>query len=463
MSDYMFMLESHLSAGQNRVVTEVQSAADQANVNLFLTGGAMRDMLGGFLIRDLDFTVEGNALKLAKAVSKKTGARIVLLDDHRRSAHLLFPGGVTAEIAMARQERHTKLGARPQVSAATIYEDLRGRDFTVDAIALSLNRASLGLLVDPNNGFADLERRELRAVHNYIFYDDPGRLLRLVRFRMRFSLAVDEKTQHQYENARLEEMERRIPPRRLFEELNQIASDSNLGEVVRALAEEKLLDLFSPALTGAKLNLPALGKLQRAKQMIPFGVDIRLNNLGLLLYLLTEKLTPREKATLIKLTAMRKSEVRLWQGLPTRSRKWERELKSVKVKKASQIYQILSKAPGEEILFLFLRSSHRLVQDRIRNYLLKYLPAAQEITDGQVAATGAEPGAKKFEKLKQEMIAARLDGRAKKPPPPPIEEPVRPSVGRPRGRPPRREPHETHRPPKLSAGHEPRAAGARRQ
>ena len=77
MSDYIYMLESHLSPDQNRVVEETQAAAGQANVNVFLTGGAMRDMLAGFRIRDLDFVVEGNALKIAKAICERTGA------DHR--------------------------------------------------------------------------------------------------------------------------------------------------------------------------------------------------------------------------------------------------------------------------------------------------------------------------------------------------------------------------------------------
>src|ERR1700730_11298446 len=64
MSDYMFMLESHLSSDQSRVVAEFQTAANHANTNIFLTGGAMRDMLGGFPILEIDFTVEGNAIKL---------------------------------------------------------------------------------------------------------------------------------------------------------------------------------------------------------------------------------------------------------------------------------------------------------------------------------------------------------------------------------------------------------------
>jgi tRNA nucleotidyltransferase (CCA-adding enzyme) len=80
MSDYMFMLENHLSTDQNRVVTDVLAAAANAGVNLFLAGGAMRDMLGGFPVRDLDFTVEGNALKLAKVLASKPHVKIIAED-----------------------------------------------------------------------------------------------------------------------------------------------------------------------------------------------------------------------------------------------------------------------------------------------------------------------------------------------------------------------------------------------
>jgi len=190
MSDYMFMLESHLNADQNRVVAELQTAATQANLNLFLAGGAMRDMLGGFPIRDLDFAVEGNALKLAKSVTEKGAGRIVSMDEQRRTANLIFPGAVTAEIGMSRFEKFSRPGTKPQVTPAFIQDDLRRRDFTINAIALSLNRGSRGLLIDPTNGLADLTTKELRTTHSYAFYEEPSRLLRLIRFRVRFGFVV---------------------------------------------------------------------------------------------------------------------------------------------------------------------------------------------------------------------------------------------------------------------------------
>ena len=176
MSDYMFMLDSHLSSDQSRVVSDVQTAATQANMNIFLTGGAMRDMLGGFPIGEIDFTLEGNTIKLAQMIAKKTGGKVTWTDENRKLAQLVFPSGVRAMLAMARQEKFAKPGAKPVVRPATIHEDLRGRDFTINSIALSLNPASRGLLLDPTNGVGDLERKELRAVSNYTLYDDPIRL-----------------------------------------------------------------------------------------------------------------------------------------------------------------------------------------------------------------------------------------------------------------------------------------------
>src|SRR5689334_11120650 len=247
MSDYIYMLESHLSPDQNRVVEDVQAAAAQANLTLFLTGGAMRDMLAGFRIRDLDFVVEGPALKLAKAVADRTSAKIVSEDDVRKCAELVFPNGVTAQIAMSRQERANRSGGR-LVTPATIQEDLRGRDFTCNAIALSLNRASRGLFLDPMNGLADIEPRELRSVHAYGFYDDPTRLLRLFRFAARLGFMIEERTSMQVANAREAGMDQQISGRALGQELRRIGTEDNPAEILKGLEDAGLLTLFSPAL-----------------------------------------------------------------------------------------------------------------------------------------------------------------------------------------------------------------------
>ncbi|MCW5983032.1 MAG: CCA tRNA nucleotidyltransferase [Bryobacteraceae bacterium] len=413
MSDYMFMLESHLSPGQNRAVAVVDEAARQAQMGVFLTGGAMRDMLGGFPITDLDFAVQGNALALAKQVAKSVPATIVAKDDLRNTAELLFPDGTTAEFGMARRERYAKPGGRPQVEPSPIHDDLLRRDFTINSIALSLHPASRGLLIDPANGLGDLQTRELRANSSYSFYDDPSRLLRLIRLRVRLDFTVNERTLQQFRNAREAQVERLIPPRGLFQELRAIASELNGGDILAALEKEGLSSLFSPTLTGPKLNLPALAKLQKARQLIPFGATLPVDNLGLFLYFITEKMNPKEKAAFAKQLQMKDEEVQAWTRLEARARPAEKKLASAKLHRPSHAFDAMQQIPGEVVLFLYLHSQNRLVHDRIRNYLQKYLPVALEVTDKDVVAAGHDPQSKEFAKAKREMIAARLDGRAK--------------------------------------------------
>lgn len=416
MSDYLFMLENHLNAEQNRVLGEVQACAAELNFSLFLTGGAMRDMLAGFPIRDLDFTVEGQGGKLAKALAAKSGAEILSTDDARKSAELKFPGGVTVQIAMARQEKYSKPGGRPSVHPATIHEDLRGRDFTINAIALSLSRASRGLLLDPTNGLGDIELRELRAVSNYALYDDPARLLRMIRFKVRLDYTIADRTLSQYHNVREAGLESKITSDALGAELRNIANEDKSGDILTALEQEKLIYLFSPVLEGAKLNAAGFAKLQKARELVPFGLHFPVNNLGLFLSLLLEKLSPKERTALVKTCGLEKDELALAQKLESNARKVEKEIKALKFQKPSRLYDVLVKVPGEQLLYLLVKSGERLVQERIRNYLEKFLPMAQEVTDREVTAlTELEPGSHKFDKAKKEIITQRLDAKPKKP------------------------------------------------
>src|ERR1700733_13703748 len=100
MSDYMFMLESHLTGEQYRLGGQMKGAAAPPGRSLCPTGGAMRYVLGGFPVRDLDFTVEGNPAKLVKLMTTKHGGVVVSTDEPKKSTQLRFEGGVSAEIAM---------------------------------------------------------------------------------------------------------------------------------------------------------------------------------------------------------------------------------------------------------------------------------------------------------------------------------------------------------------------------
>src|ERR1700689_4916883 len=194
-------MENPFTPDQLKGVGLIQEVARAAGMNLYLTGGAIRDIISGFTIRDLDFTVQGNPLKLQKEF-ERAGAQLAGHDDDVSTLFLVLPGNVRAEIGMAHTEHYEKVGKPPVVAPASIQEDLRRRDFTVNAMALSLNEGSRGLLLDPFNGVADIEAKLLRILHNYSFVEDPSRLIRATRFAARFHWPMEERTQQRYDAAK---------------------------------------------------------------------------------------------------------------------------------------------------------------------------------------------------------------------------------------------------------------------
>jgi len=406
MSDYMFMLESHLNGDHNRVVTAVTALANDANVNLYLAGGAVRDMLGGFAIRDLDFTIETPVPKFAQKVVQQLGGEIRHEDPFHRFSELALPGGVTAQIAIAREEHYAKAGGKPKITAPVpIWADLKRRDFTVDSIALGLNRGSRGQLRDPNNGIADLQNKELRASYTGIFADDPSRMLRMIRLKHRLGFSIEERTARQFENARIDELHNLIPADVRLEELKQIAQEALAAEILKDYQVAGIMPLFSAGLTGDKLDVHAVEKLERLRKQIPQELFGHSGGWMAFVDVLTLPLGAREKPEFARNVGLDKRATDAIKKLSTDAKKLEGVLKSAKMQKPSHVYFALEPASADLLLYLMYQSQQRIVQDRIRNYLQKYLPAAQEAT------LEAAPG-----KARIEAITKKLNARPKKVP-----------------------------------------------
>jgi tRNA nucleotidyltransferase/poly(A) polymerase len=426
MSDYIFMLESHLDGGQNQVVAAMRQIATAANMNVWLTGGAMRDMLRGAPSRDLDFTVERDAIKTGRAMAESLGGRVVAEDPLKRWVELELPGGLPVSVGNARTEKYSKPGGKPHIAPATIHEDLARRDFTINAIALSLSRGSRGLLVDPANGQADLAGRELRTTNSYAFFDDPSRIFRLIRFQQVLGFSVAERTKSQMENAIAEGYHAGVPPQSLGREIRALALEPCVVAALEAYDGLGLLKLLSPALTGAGMNASGLMRFERLKQsVIPYA-----SSGGWLAFVtvLTEKLSAREKAEVLKGFEMSALETAELNKLAAQAKKLEAALRSPKIHRPSDVWGALRDASTDEVLMVLYTSAARVVQDRVRAFYEKYLPQAREVTEEQVAATGAKPGTARFRKAWQTLIAARLNARPRKAPPAAEPEPIAPTV-----------------------------------
>ena len=195
--------------------------------------------------------------------------------------------------------------------------------------------------------------------------------------------------------------------------------------------------LFSPALSGVKLNLPALARLEKAERLVESANTPPASKLGPFLSALTAKLTPKEKSGLIKQIEIPKAELEVWRSLEPRTRKLEQALKSPRVRKPSAVYEILAAVPADELVFVLCNSEHRVVQERVRNYLQKYLPAMQEVPAAEWEALEGKPGTPKYNRSRHALVAAHLDVRPRKAEPAAEPEPVVPveeAAARGRGR-----------------------------
>lgn len=412
MSDYMYLLESLLNREQYQLLTEVQNAAAEVGVALYLTGGAMRDMLGGFPIRDLDFTFEEQPpAKLAKAVSKRLETIEIDDDPVHKIAELRLPSGVTGSLRMAHVGKVSKPGGTPKTAPAHLLEDLAKRDFTVNAIAISLAKASRGLIRDPMNGQSDLENRFIRVCYSGAFFDEPVRLIRAVRFCRRMSFQIEQRTQGYFQNAIDEGWHATLTPEDWHRELRLISEENEPSEVLRDLATARLLPV--PLET---LNMEGLQKFEKLRRMIPG----RAPHWTLFLHVATEHMKPRDRTAFAEALGLDKADLEAAKKLKPKVAKLEADVKSPGLRKPSQVYNALSTADPAELLLLFYESDAKPVQERITTYLEKYLPMANEITDAQVEATGAKPGTPQFAKAKAGLITAALNAPPPEPPPEPV-------------------------------------------
>jgi tRNA nucleotidyltransferase (CCA-adding enzyme) len=159
----------------------------------YLVGGAVRDILRDVQPFDLDVAVEGDALGAAETVAERLDGE-VQVHDRFGTATIVAPG-LAVDFARTRRESYPAPGALPEVEPAPLEEDLRRRDFTVNAMAAGLSHDRLGELIDPLGGQEDLKSRTIRVLHDGSFLDDPTRLLRAVRYEVRLDAAMDERTE----------------------------------------------------------------------------------------------------------------------------------------------------------------------------------------------------------------------------------------------------------------------------
>jgi tRNA nucleotidyltransferase/poly(A) polymerase len=414
MPDYMYLLESRLSAEQHAAVVRIQELAAAAESNLYLVGGAVRDLTSGMPIRDLDFTVEGNPARIAREL-EKGGAQLLSENDNLRHIELVLAGDVDASLAASRENIYAQPGNKPEIRFSTIMEDLRRRDFSVNAIAISLNANSRGLLLDPTNGLADLERREIRALSIHSFTNQPVRLLRALRYAARLGFKLDARTSDWLNLAMERGLQESITPEDAGSEFRQAAREEKPLAVLKAWEARNLLGVLHPQLAKRHPDYDAINRITHVRDEMA-GAGFRPRLFASVAHAILGRLKDRERTTALSHMALRPAEIHAIAELESESAKVVKLLAGPKTASPRDAYAFLEKARQELLAYILAESSNSKAVGKIRNYMFKWKPLRNALPGvaGELEAIGLERGPK-FDKVLEDFFQAQLLGKARKP------------------------------------------------
>ena len=376
-------------------------------MTVFLVGGAVRDLTSGSPIRDLDFAVQGNALKLKKEL-QKAGGVVIGEDEPTQTLHFTFPGGVRLEVGSTLWATYPKPG-KPVYKAAPILDDLHRRDFTANAMALSLNDGSFGLLMDPLNGVADIENRELRLVSNYGFIEDPARMIRAARFGARLGWQMEEKTRQRYENAKAENAIAALSTTLHHYELEEIFHEEDPLRVLKRLEAEGWAKVLFPAWTSNKANE---AELDRLRDLIG-----RLESMGIYpdpsaayFPLLTAKLGPKEVTELKKKFA-RPGFAEQIPALEADTKEFAAQFTSKAAAAPSDAWKMLFAARPEAVLWLAHTTKSAPLKARFEAFFNDWSQARLKIPYQLMQEMRITPALPGYNELVEKLFFAVMDSK----------------------------------------------------
>jgi len=280
-TDMAGLLQKNLPSELLDILYKTGELASGLEQRLYLVGGVVRDLLLGRPSLDLDLVVEGEAIKLAEALTERYPGRWVA---HRRfGTAKLHHGNWSLDLATARSESYSRPGALPTVRPGAIQEDLFRRDFTINAMAVNLDPAHYGELLDPYGGKRDLEADLIRILHQKSFIDDATRMFRALRYEQRLGFRLEQSTEAKLRQdvALLDT----ISADRIRHELELISKEERPELVLRRAEELGLLSALHQGLSGDDWLAE---KFAQARQFCHPAMPPVSLYLALLVYRLTE-------------------------------------------------------------------------------------------------------------------------------------------------------------------------------
>jgi tRNA nucleotidyltransferase (CCA-adding enzyme) len=371
-------------------------------VPCYLVGGFVRDLLLGKPINDLDIVIEGDAIEFGEALVKKYGGKLTPHHKfhtaiwHLPSTFDLRPS--TLDLITARSETYKNAGSLPTVKPSTIDDDLRRRDFTINAMAVRLDGDHFGELLDPLDGQTDLRQKLIRVLHPCSFVDDPTRIFRAVRYEQRYIFNLEPSTLNLVNFESLTVL-KKLSGERIRHEFDLIFEEENSVQMLTRISELGIFDAFDPSLP--KFN-DQYADLLNSEPPAEFDISVSRVMLGYLLWLMD---SPLNVAAIIAKRFDFTSELRI---AFLAAVQLKNDLPTLKDFKPSEWTSHLEKIPLIAVYVLWLVSSEPVLKE----FLVKWRHIKITITGDDLKARGI-PASPRYKEILSQLRNAWLDGEVR--------------------------------------------------
>jgi tRNA nucleotidyltransferase (CCA-adding enzyme) len=391
-------LDQYLPEQLQQLIRDISTQADALRQSLYLVGGVVRDLLLGYPSFDVDLVVEGDAITLAQQLTEIGSAKTIL--HPRFGTAKLSLGDFVIDLASARNETYAVPGALPAVTPGTINDDIFRRDFSINAMAISLAPSNYGELIDPYRGKEDLEHHLIRVLHPRSFTDDATRILRAIRYEQRLGFELEPQTAQLLKRDIV--MLDTISGDRIRHELELILKEKYPERVLNRLRRLGVLKRLDLPLDSDEWIADKFGKarqLNSLAQMVP-----------LYFCLLAYSLSRQENEQFLRRISMPR---RLAQALrDTLDVKAHLHLLDKPSTKRSEVYYLLRDYDPSAIQANAIASESSTTYHHLSLFLNELRYVKTHLGGEDLAKLGIRPGPEIGEILRK-LLKARLDGEAK--------------------------------------------------
>jgi len=395
------------------LLKNIGSLADGMGYSAFVVGGLARDLFMDVKNLDLDIVIEGNAIELGRLLSKKLRSALVV---HKRfgTATVIAKDHLKIDLATARREVYEKPAALPTVEFSSLKDDLIRRDFTINAMAISINKANFGQLVDFFGGEVDLAAGRIAVMHDGSFIDDPTRIFRAVRFEQRLGFTIDAHTEELIQCAVDEEMFYKVEPQRIRDEIVLILKENEPLKALRRMAELHELRFIHPKIRLDGELVRFYNSIEKICRWYEETCLARRSIDKWLMYLMAlfERLSCKQAQELCGRYVFRRGESLRILSYKKCAGRIIKVLRSEKPLKPSRIYALLEKFSYEAILLVAAKAGSAVVARRVKDFLSEYNQVRISVKGDNLKALGLKPGPR-FGKILDSVLHRKIDGLLK--------------------------------------------------